>query len=113
MNKLIHALVLAFFGIGCWFLWGLLTVTGNAWASMGQQLPAFTRLCLGLRPLMAVLPLLALGYCLFVWLRRADTRTPWVGFFATTMASLVLVMLPILIAAYLPLVHMLHTVAAR
>jgi len=107
MNKLAHILVLAVFGIACWSLWGVLTLAsmaGHALAAHGQTLPGFTTFCIGLRPVLIVLPILGAAYCLWVWFRGASRLPSWVVFFATTTGVLVLVTLPTLVAAYLPLV---------
>ena len=113
MNKLIHALVLAVFGIACCLVWGLLTVTTHIQAGGGIPLPAFTSLCVGLRPVALALPVVAATYCLFVWIRKKDERRSWVGFFAATMCALVLVALPAVVAAYLPLVDSINHLASR
>ena len=111
MNKLIHAVILAVFGIACWFVWAMLTLTTHVRG--GGELPAFTRLCVGLRPLALVLPIIAAAYCIYVWIRKADGRRSWVGFFAATMCALVLVMLPTFVAAYLPLLDSLNWLASK
>ncbi len=106
MNKLIHALILAVFAIACWFVWGMLTLTLHV--GRGGHLPAFTRFCVGLRPVAVILPLMAALYCIYVWMRKTDERRSWVSFFAATMCALVLVTLPTFGAAYLPLVETLN-----
>jgi hypothetical protein len=110
MNKLAHILVLAVFGIACGFLWGVLTLAsyaGHAMAGHGQALPTFTTFCIGLRPVMIVLPILVAAYCLWIGFRGAARLPSWVVFFAATMSALVFVTLPTLVAAYLPLVDYL------
>ena len=101
MNKLAHLLILAVFGIACWFLWGILTLVSHG--IPGEQLPAFSKLCVHLRSVTVVLPLLATAYCLWIWFRKAERLASWLVFFATTMSVLVLVTAPVLVAAYLPL----------
>jgi hypothetical protein len=72
-------------------------------------LPAFTRLCMAAGPfLLAGLALLALSYCVYVWMRKAERQAPWIGFLATTMSALVLVLLPTVVAIYIPLVDFLN-----
>ena len=102
MNKIAHALVLAVFGIACFFLWGILALAPHI--GHGQALPAFTLFCVKLQPVMIALPIMAAAYCLWIWFRKAERLPSWVGFFAATMSVLVLVTLPTLIAAYLPLI---------
>ena len=105
MNKAIHGLIAASFAFACWCLWGMLTLTSRVMLRVSDHPPAFTQLCVGLRPLFAVLPVVAAVYCLYVWIRKADLRRSWVAFFAATMGSLVLVMLPTLIAVWLPVIQ--------
>jgi len=80
-------------------------------APPGQAvLPAFTQFCMAAGPVMlATLAVLALGYCIYVWVRGAERQAPWVGFLATTMSALVLVLLPTVVAIYLPLVNLLNS----
>jgi hypothetical protein len=111
MNKLAHTLVLAVFGIACWFTWGILTLASRA--GHGEALPAFTMFCVGLRPVLVVLPILAAAYYLWILFRKAERLPSWVTFFATTMSVLVLVTLPTLIAAYLPLVSSINHLASK
>lgn len=103
MNKITHVAVLTVFSIGCWFIWALLLFGTRAMHDW--PLPAFTRFCFALRPVLIVLPVLAACYCLWVLLRKAECSPPWVRFFAATVSALVLVTLPVAIALYLPLVH--------
>ena len=60
-----------------------------------------------------MLPVLALGYCVYVWFSKNDTRKSWVGFFAATMMVLVFVMVPTIIAAWLPVLHLTNVLASR
>ncbi len=118
MNKMLHAVVLVVFGGACWFVSLILKLplmVQPATARLpsvppgGAVLPAFTRLCMGAGPiLLAALALLALGYCSYVWVRKAERPAPWTGFLATTMSALVLVLLPTLVAIYIPLVDFLN-----
>lgn len=78
-------------------------------ASHGRVLPAFTRLCMGLEPyLLLGLAILATAYCLRVWLLKTDTGNSWVAFLSTSMAALGLLMLPTIVAIYLPVVDALN-----
>jgi hypothetical protein len=119
MNKMMHGIVLVLFGGACWFLSLILKLPlmvqpatarlASLPAGQSVQLPAFTRLCMATGPvLLAALALLALGYCIYVWVRRAERQAPWVGFLATTMSALVLVLLPAVVAIYIPLVDFLN-----
>ena len=118
MNKLMHAVVLVVFAGACWFLSLILKLPSMVQPSLarlpsippGQAvLPAFTRLCMTVGPiLLAVLALLALAYCIYVWVRHAERPASWTGFLATTMSALVLVLLPSVVAIYIPLVDFLN-----
>ena len=115
MNKLAHGIVLAFFGGACWLVWLLLQLPRLVRLHGGElQLPAFTRLCMGLGPGVVIgLATLATGYCLWVWLRKAENRSSWVGFLATATAALVFLILPTIVAIYLPLVKALQDLPAK
>ena len=115
MNKLAHGIVLAFFGTACWLLWAVLQLPAMVLLpEHGVQLPAFTRFCIALGTrLMVALPILAAAYCLWVWLRKGENRNSWVAFLATTTAALLFLMLPSIVAIYLPLVSALHHLPAQ
>ena len=110
MNKFIHGLIAAGFGMACWFLWAWLTMCGRflQHALGGDHIPGFTVLVLNLRPVLVILPILGLAYCLSSWLRRDTNRGTWQGFFAGTMAVLTLLTLPCMFAVWLPLVSMIE-----
>jgi hypothetical protein len=118
MNKTLHAIVLIVFGGACWFVALMLKLPLMVQAmaerspsiSTGQSvLPVFTRVCMAAGPvLLAAFALLALSYCISVWLRKPERQEPWIGFLATTMSSLVLVLLPTVVAIYLPLLDFLN-----
>ena len=118
MNKVMHAVVLAVFAGACWFLSLMLKLPlmvqgANARLPSlppGQAiLPAFTRFCMSVGPvLLDLLAVFALGYCIFVWVRKAERPASWTGFLATTMSALVLVLLPTVVAIYIPLVDFLN-----
>jgi len=104
-NMIIHGLILVFFSIGCWLLWGLLHLPPMMSVSMpGGGLPAFTRFAVDCGAYLAVPPLLAVVYCGYVWILKSKGKSSWMGFFATTMAGLLLLTLPTLIAALLPVI---------
>jgi hypothetical protein len=118
MNKVMHAVVLLVFGGACWFLSLILKLPSMVQPAIarlpsvppGQAvLPAFTRVCMAVGPvLLAGFAVLALGYCIYVWLRKAGRPSSWTGFLATTMSALVLVLLPSVVAIYIPLVDFLN-----
>ena len=119
MNKMMHAVVLVVFGGACWFLsliilkLPLMVLPAIARLRSAPQeqsnLPAFTRLCMAAGPLLlAAFAIAALGYCIYVWVRKAERQAHWTGFLATTMSALVLVLLPAVVAIYIPLVDFLN-----
>ena len=108
MNKIIHGFIMAFFAFACACLWGMLNLTSVAMFRVSDQPPAFTLFCVGLRPLFVVLPIVAAAYCLYVWIRKADIGRSWVPFFAATTGSLVVVMLPTMIAIWLPIIQFIE-----
>ena len=107
MNKIIHGVVLALFCAACWFIAMMMRLP--LMAAHGRMLPGFTRLCMGLEPyLLLGLAILATAYCLRVWMRKTETGISWVAFLSTSMAALGLLMLPTIVAIYLPVVDALN-----
>jgi hypothetical protein len=113
LNKLIHGLVAVGLSIACWFLWGMLRLTAGFMHRVSDYPPMFTQLCVSLKWVFAVLPIVALAYCLVVWVRKPDPHHSWVGFFATTMGVLVLTAMPALIAVWLPMVKFIEQAAGK
>ena len=111
MNKFLHAVILAGFGAACGLIWLLMKLP--LLLGPGHPLPGFTQLSVSLRPIVIVLPIVAAAYCLRVWFRKADKLPSWTGFFAVLMGVLVLVTLPAVVAAYLPLYDSLNHLASR
>jgi EamA domain-containing membrane protein RarD len=62
---------------------------------------------------LVALAVLALGYCIYVWTRKAERPASWIGFLATTMSALVVVLLPTVVAIYIPLVDFLNRSTAN
>ena len=114
-NKLAHGIVLAFFAVACWLVWALLQLPAMIrMHGVSIPLPAFTRFCMFLGPSVLIgLATLATGYCVWVWLRKADPARSWVGFLATATGSLFFITLPIVVAIYLPLVSALQSLPAK
>jgi len=114
MNKILHAVVLVFFGSACWFLSLMLKMPTMIGHSSGVVMPPFSRLCVAVGPfLMAGLAISALAYCIYVWTRKAENRSTWIGFLATSMSALVLVVMPTVVAMYLPLVDFINRSTVR
>ena len=112
MNKFAHGIVLAFFGVACWFVWGCFKLP--TLVKPGLQLPAFTRLCMNLGPTVVIgLVMLATAYCLWVWFRKWDSRNSWVAFLVTATSALVLVTLPNVIATSLALINAVNNLAIK
>jgi hypothetical protein len=109
---LINLLILAFFSVGCWFLWGLLKIA-TLTAHHGQPLPGFTVLMVGLRSRLVIPPVVAAAYCLWVTIRNNHSRSSWIGFFAWTAGTLILLSLPTMVAVVLPLFDGLNQISAR
>jgi hypothetical protein len=112
MKKFIHLITLVVFGFACFCIWGVLSLL-TPYASHATLVPAFTTLCINLRAVFIVLPIIATVYCVGVWIRKADRVPSWIGFFATATGVLVTVGLPAMIAAYLPLISALSRLATN
>ena len=115
LNKLAHGIVLVLFLVACWFVWALLQLPLMVRLhGVALQLPAFTRLCMGIGPSIIIgLAVLATGYCVWVWFKKGETTGSWVGFLATATGSLFFITLPIVVAIYLPLVSALQSLPAK
>lgn len=115
MNKIAHGIVLVFVGAACWFVWILLRLPPMLrLQGVELQLPAFTRFCMAIGPIVLIgFVALATAYCLWVWLRKSETRASPVGFLAVATGALFLVTLPILVALYLPLIKALSDLASK
>src|SRR6266480_2916210 len=117
MNKTLHAVVLIVFTGACWFLSLMLKLPLMVQAMMAKLpsvpseppgLPAFTTLCMTAGPfLLAGFVFLALSYCVYWWVRKGERQPRCIGFLATTTSALLLVVLPTVVAIYLPLVEFL------
>jgi hypothetical protein len=109
MNKVMHGIVLAVFAFACWSESIILKLPAMVGQGMNHPLPAFTRFCLGIGPSVAMAIVgVAVVYCLVVWFRKTEKCPSWVAFLATAMSSIVLLMLPMIIAIYLPIIDLLQ-----
>jgi hypothetical protein len=109
---LIHLLILAFFSVGCWFLWAMLKIAPMI--RIGDlPLPAFTTLLVANRLLLIIPPMLAAAYCLWAILRRSHSRGSWIGFFACVAGVLMLLTLPVIVALVLPLNNGLNHLSGK
>jgi len=102
-NLILHGVILSFFSVGCWILWALLLVPRifEKISSDPPPLPAFTRLLIGCRDFLGVPPLLALVYCLYVFIKKSDVRPSWKRFLAATVGAILLLAFPIIVAVLL------------
>ena len=115
LNMTIHGLILIFFGVACWFLWAVTWIPqmmASASARRGRPLPAFSQMVVDCGPWLVVPPLLAAAYCVYVWMQKSPKRNSWTGFFAVIMAILILLALPILVGAFLPLIDFMNSLPA-
>jgi hypothetical protein len=112
INKLANGIVLAFYGMACWFAWASFKVP--AMVKPGLQQPAFTRLCVAVGPAVVIaLAVLATAYCLWVWFRNGQNRNSWVAFLATATSALLFVTLPSAIATSLALINAVNHLPAN
>jgi hypothetical protein len=114
LNKILHGLILIFFSICCYLLWGISqypTLMGRA--LQGRPLPAPTEFVVTCGSYLAIPPLLAAGYCMYVWTRKSGGRSSWMGFFATTIAFLFFITLPILLAMLLPMIRFMNELVLK
>ena len=112
MKKFVHALILTVFCFACWLTWLVLSLASHV-RRADPSLPRFTELCISLQPVVIALPILAMAYCIWIWFRKADRVPSWIGFFAASMGALVVVTLPAMFAAYLPLLSAVNNLASK
>ena len=120
-NKILHGIILGYFTLGCWLLWACLTLSCKSMLPIYARAygtnnidpitaPGFTRLVWSLMHYWYALPALAAIYCGIVWTRKMDKRFSWLAFFSMTTALLFLQLIPILIAAELPVLQFLGNI---
>jgi len=117
-NRLLHLLILAYFTFGCWLLWGCLKVSQMIEPAAARiriltqadytGVPAFTQLFWHLMPYWYLPPLFAALYTCVVWTRKSSAKASWFAFFSFATAFLFLLLIPILIAAELPVIAFLQ-----
>jgi hypothetical protein len=99
MKKLTTTLVLAVFAFNCWFAWALLALLLDV-RNAGRVLPYFTNLCIGLRPLLVILPIVAVAYGLWLWRHKPENAPSWAGLVVITMAVLIVFVFPAMLTSY-------------
>jgi hypothetical protein len=113
MKKVAHGIVLVFFGAACWLAWASFKLPTMV-RIPGLELPAFTKLCVGIGPSAVIgLAVLALVYCLWIWVQRGECRGSWVAFLATATSALVFVTLPSVVAISLALINAVNHLPAK
>ncbi len=104
MKKLTSALVLVAFGSGCWLAWAMLTLMFDV-KNAGRAVPYFTELCISLRPLLIALPCIAAAYYGWLWFHKEE-MSRWMGFIVTTMAALIVFVLPSVSTSYVLMIDL-------
>jgi hypothetical protein len=100
MKKLTGALVLGVFGFTCLLASAMLGLMFDI-RHAGRVLPYFTNLCIVLRPVLIALPALAAAYYLWLWFRKEERLSRWMGFVVATMAALIIFVLLVISTSYL------------
>ncbi len=100
MKKLTCGLVLVAFGFTCLLASAMLTLMFDV-RNAGRVLPYFTNLCIAFRPMLVALPVLAAGYYIWLWFRREERLSRWMGFVVAIMTALIVFVLPAISASYL------------
>ena len=108
MKKLTHVLITLTFAFACLSLWAMLTALGKVAANSTRALPGFTRMCLGLSPLLLTLPIPVVGYCLYAFFRRQQSEQSSTTFLACTTSVLCLVFFPVFLAVFLPCLRLME-----
>jgi len=109
MKTLTSVLVLGVFGSSCLLAWAMLGLMSNV-KSAGRAVPYFTDLCIFLRPVLIVLPLVALAYYLWLWFRKEERVSRWMGFVMATMTALIVFVLPAMSTSYLLIIDQVKMV---
>jgi hypothetical protein len=101
MRNLTNALVLVVFAGNCLIARAMLTLMMEIRDDAHRVLPYFTNLCISLRPLLMVLPMAALAYCLWLWVWKPKNISVWMGFVVVAMALLTVFVLPAIGTSYI------------
>jgi hypothetical protein len=108
MKQVTNILITLMFTFACFSLWAMLTAVANLSPHWSQTPPAFTRLCLSLRPFLLALPIPVVAYCVWALIRKRSTAETGAAFMACTLTSLSLVFFPVLLAVLLPFFQLLE-----
>ena len=100
MKKLTSGLILAVFAFNCWFAWAMLTLLLDVRDAHNRVLPHFTNLCISLRPLLVVLPIVAAAYGLWLWFHKAEHGPACGSLIVITMTVLILFVFPAMLTSY-------------
>ena len=113
MTKLTNVLVLGVFAGSCLLARTMLTLMLEV-RNAGRVVPYFTNLCISLRPVLIILPIAAAVYCLWLWLRKAESASRGTAFVVATMTLLILFVLPAIGTSYLLMIDQVRAaVGAR
>lgn len=113
MNKLTHILVTVTFLFASFGLWAVLNVLGMLSAQSSQALPAFTKLVVGLRVWLLLLPIPVAAYGVYAVVRDHVAPPRGTTFVACAMTALCLVFFPVLLAIFLPCVALMDDVWSK
>lgn len=109
MSKMLHAVVLVFFGGACWFLSLMLKMPTMVARPSVAVMPPFSRLCVSYGPyLLGALTLSAFAYCIYVWTRKEKSRANWIAFLATALSALLLVLMPTVVAMFITIADFIN-----
>jgi hypothetical protein len=103
MKKLTCALALGVFGSSCLLAWAMLTLMFEV-RNAGRALPYFTNLCITLRPALIVLPVVAAACYLWLWFRKEEKLSRWMGLVVATMTALIVFVIPAMSTSYVVMI---------
>jgi hypothetical protein len=103
VQKLTNTLVLGVFAGSCLLAWAMLTLMLEI-RNAGRVLPYFTNFCIGLRPLIVLLPAAAALYWVRLSFRKGENTSRQAGFVVATMTLLILFVIPVVATSYLVMI---------
>jgi hypothetical protein len=107
MKKLTYILTALTFAFSCLGLWAMLNLLGSLSARSSQALPAFTTLLVDWRSCLLLLPIPVAAYCGYALFWRNSGERDGTTFLACSMSLLCLVLVPVLLATFLPCVMLM------
>jgi len=100
MKKITCALVLTVFCSSCLLCWSMLALMLQV-RGAPRALPYFTNLCINFRPLLIALPLMVAAGYLWMWFRKEERVSRWMGLVVVAMAVMIIFVLPAVATSYL------------